>query len=77
MVLDRQGRVLVADRYNNRVELLSPTLTHQCYIGIPAEHTPLQEPSVLHLDEANNLLYIGEWRGKCITILKINQNKHG
>jgi len=58
MAVDKQGQLLVLDRNNDRVELLSPTLTHLGYIQIPGYDLKL--PGALHLDELNHRLYIGE-----------------
>jgi len=56
MVVDKHGHVMVADKYNNKVESLSPTLTHLGYIQIPGHE--LYSPRALHLDELNHRLYI-------------------
>jgi len=58
LAVDGYGNVLVADRHNNRVVLLSPSLTHLGYIQIP-EHE-LNQPYALHLDIQTDRLYIGE-----------------
>jgi len=57
LTIDKQGHVFVADLDNNRVELLSPTLTHLGYIETPGHE--LNWPLALHLDELNHRLYIG------------------
>jgi len=58
LAVDRHGNVLVADMNNNRVVLLSSSLTHLGYIEIPGHL--LRKPHALHLDELNHRLYIGE-----------------
>jgi len=60
LAVDFHGNVVVADRFNNRVVLLSPSLTHLGYIKIPGHQ--LQVPHALNLDELNRRLYIGEDR---------------
>jgi len=58
LTVDKHGNMMVADRDNNRVELLSPSLTHLGYIKIPGPQ--LNGPYALHLDELTHRLYIGE-----------------
>ena len=59
LALDRYGNVLVADRSNNRVVLLSPSLTLLGYITVP--ENALCKPTALHLDLLTYRLYIGEY----------------
>ena len=40
LALDRHGNVLVADSGNNRVVLLSSSLTHLGYIPVPGHELP-------------------------------------
>jgi len=56
---DTHSHVIVPDCYHDRVELLSPTLTHLGYIQIPGYK--LDSPCALHLDELTHRLYIGEY----------------
>jgi len=58
LAVDGHGNVLVADYGNNRVVLLSPSLTFLGYIPTPGYQ--LNRPSALLLDQLNNRLYIGE-----------------
>jgi len=58
LAVDRHGNVLVTDQRNNRIVLLSPSLTCLDYIDI-LEHK-LSQPRAIHLDELNYRLYIGE-----------------
>jgi len=58
LAVDRHGNVLVADRGNNRVVMLSPSLTHLGYIEVPGHR--LHYPFALHLHEPTHRLYIGE-----------------
>jgi len=57
LAVDGHGNVLVIDRYNRRVALLSPSLTHLGYIKIPGHE--LIDPWALHLDELTHRLDIG------------------
>ena len=59
LAVDSYGNVLVADSINDRVVLLSPSLTHLGYITVP--EPKLKQPSALHLDLLTHRLYIGEW----------------
>jgi len=58
LAVEIHDNVLVADGSNNRVQLLSPTLTYLGDIEIPGHQ--LNEPYTLHFDELNHRLYIGE-----------------
>jgi len=69
LAVDGRGNVLVADRYDNRVVLLSPSLTHLGYIEIPGHK--LNKPYALHLDELNHRLYIGEWDTGRVFVLTV------
>jgi len=60
LALDSYGNMLVADHGNNRVILLSTSLTHLGYVPISG-HQKLSYPWTLHLDQLNRRLYIGEW----------------
>ena len=70
LAVDGHGNVLVADCNNDRVELLSPALTHICYLHISGYQ--LKGPVALHLDEANHRLYIGEWDGQRLFVLNVH-----
>jgi len=61
LVVNIHDNVLVADLGNNRVQLLSPTLTYLSDIVIPGHQ--LIDPYALHFDELNHRLYIGELSG--------------
>jgi len=65
-VVDKHGHVMVVDEYNNRVELLSPTLTHLGYMQIPGYE--LDCLRALHFDELNHRLYIGGSRGRIFVL---------
>jgi len=70
MAVTSNNHVLVADCFNSRVELLSPTLSHIGYIPIPALN--LYGPYTVNLDEINRRLYVGEWAGG--RVFSINMN---
>jgi len=54
MAIDSYDNVLVADEYNNRVMLLSPSMDHFGEIEIPGHQLSL--PRALHLDTLNRRL---------------------
>jgi len=58
IAVDSHGYVIVAEYYDHRVELLSPTLTHLGYIQKPGHK--IMCPMALHFDELNHRLYIGQ-----------------
>jgi len=60
IAVDRNDNVLVDDILNT--DLSRPTLTYLGDIVIPGHQ--LNHPSVVHFDELNQRLYIGEWRGR-------------
>jgi len=59
LAVDEHDNVLVADEYNNRVMLLSPSMTYLGCVTIPGYE--LHGPCTLHLDRQNNRLYISEY----------------
>ena len=70
LAVDRYGNVLVADMWNHRVVLLSPSLTHLGYITVSGHK--LSYPWALHLDQLNHRLYIGEWDiPGCVIVLSV------
>ena len=58
LVVDKRGYVLVTDCLNDKVQILSPALTHLCDVTLP-EHK-LSFPCRLHVDEQWGRLYVGE-----------------
>ena len=64
LAVDKRGYVLVTDLFNNKVQILSPALTHLCDVTLP-EHK-LRGPCRLHLDEQRERLYVGEDRERRI-----------
>jgi len=61
IVVDKEGRVLVADQSNNRILVIS-SKTLKAY-PLPLPDCVLDGPYSLHYDAANDRLYIGEWNG--------------
>jgi len=61
IVVDKKGRVLVADQNNNRVLVIHPKKLTAYPLPLPG--CELNGPYSLHYDAANNRLYIGEWSG--------------
>jgi len=67
LAVDIHDNVLVADRDNNRVHLLSPTLAHIGDLVIPRHE--LNQPYTLYFDDLGHRLYIGEWAGGSLFVL--------
>jgi len=67
LAVDIHDNVLVADRWNNRVQFLGPTLTDLGDIEIHGHQ--LNDPYTVHFNELNHRLYVGEWRGGRIFVL--------
>jgi len=61
IVVDKKGRVLVADQNNNRVLVIDPKKLTAYPLPLPG--CELKGPCSLHYDAANKRLYIGEWNG--------------
>jgi len=67
MAMDKYDNVMIADRCNNRVQVLSPTLAH---LGdVVMSGCELDNPYALHFDEQNHRLYIGEWTAGRLFVL--------
>ena len=66
LTVDRYDNVYVADWNNDKVQLLSPTMTHLCDVTL-SKHQ-LSEPCRIHLDEMNGLMYIGEGSGRLLVV---------
>ena len=69
LTVDIHDNILFADTLNNRLQLLSPTLTCLGDIEIPG-HQPIA-PDSPYLDELNHRLYIGECWSERLFVLKI------
>jgi len=70
IAVDIHDNVLVADTYNNKLQLFSPTLTYLGDIEIPGHQ--LSHPNTLHFDELNHRLYIGERGQSCLFVLDVD-----
>ena len=66
LAVDTRGCVFVADNSNNRVQVLSPTLTRLGDVTTPGHQ--LKWPFALHLDELSGRLYVGDVRGDVLII---------
>jgi len=71
LAVDIHDNVLVLDRGNNRVQLLSPTLTYLGDIEIPGHQ--LKDPDAVYFDELNHRLYIGETGGRRLFVVRCGQ----
>ena len=69
LVVDGRGFILVADCDNDRVLLLSPSLT--CVGELVAPGGGLQQPRRLCLDETRGLLYVGDSRDGRLSVFKV------
>ena len=69
-IFDRD-HVMIVDRGNNKVQLLSSKLTH--YSDILIDGNKLKDPCVAHLDKEARRLYIGEWTGGRVLMLTYKQ----
>jgi len=68
LAVDREGRVLVADEYNNRLLVIDQSLSsaHEMSVSVDGG---LKQPISLWYDQSRRRLYIGEWSGgRLITI---------
>jgi len=70
LAVDAKDCVYVADRYNNRVVLLSPTLTRLGVICPMLSGHKLNQPCSLYLHERSGRLYVGEEYNGRLFVLK-------
>lgn len=63
VAVDAHGRILVADRGNNRVVVLDQYLMEGRELILPAVDGGLQGPWSLCLDAERDHFYVGEWDG--------------
>ena len=58
LAVDTRDHVLVADWYNDKVQILSPALTYLGHVALPKHK--LSRPYRLPLDDVRGRLYVGE-----------------
>jgi len=63
VAIDSRGRILVADKDNNRVVVLDQSLTEGRELLLPTVDGGLHGPWSLCLDEERDRCYVGEWDG--------------
>jgi len=63
VVVDKNDNVMMID-YCNRIELLSPTLTHLGFVSA----NELDRPRALHFDDLKNCLYISDLKGRMVVL---------
>jgi len=68
LAVDREGRVLVADRYNNRLLVIDESLSsaHEMSVSVDGG---LKVPYSLWYDQSRRRLYIGEWNGGRVIVI--------
>ena len=66
LTVDKFDNLLVVDRYNNRVVLLSPTLSLLGYIQSSGHQ--LNSPTALQFDAHKRCLYIGQQDGNLVVL---------
>jgi len=65
---DDHGNILVADTCSDRLLVLDPTLTSAREMSVSVDGG-LEEPLSLWYDKSRGRLYVGELRGKRVTII--------
>jgi DNA-binding beta-propeller fold protein YncE len=68
LAVHTNGHVFVADYNNDRVQVLSPTLTRLGDMTTPGHQ--LSQPCVLHFDEVNGRMYVGEWLTSSVLVVE-------
>ena len=68
LAVDRERRVLVADRHNNRLLVIDQSLSsaHELSVGLDGG---LKDPRTVWYDQARRRLYIGEWTGGRVIVI--------
>jgi len=68
LAVDREGRVLVADRDNNRLLVMDQSLSsaHEMSVSVDGG---MNHPSSLWYDQSRRRLYIGEWNGGRVIVI--------
>ena len=62
LAVDREGRVLVADRWNNRLLVIDQSLSSGHEMSVCVDRG-LNRPYSLWYDQSRRRLYVGEWNG--------------
>jgi len=68
LAVDREGRVLVADRWNNRLLVIDQSLSSAHEMSVCVDGG-LLGPRSLWYDQSHNRLYIGEWGGGRVIVI--------
>jgi len=68
LAVDRAGRVLVADRDNNRLLVIDQSLSSAHEMAVCVDGG-LKGPRSLWYDQSRRRLYIGEWSGKRVIVI--------
>jgi len=68
LAVDREGRVLVADRRNNRLLVIDESLSsaHEMSVSVDGG---LKDPYSLWYDQSRRRLHIGEWNGGRVIVI--------
>jgi DNA-binding beta-propeller fold protein YncE len=73
VAVDPQGRVYVADRYNDRVQIFEPSGKHLKNLPIPDGHESL--PAEVVINPRNGDIYVFSWYLDCYVFRKGGQRK--
>jgi len=68
LAVDREGRVLVADSYKNRLLVIDESLSSVDEMSLIVDGG-LQGPESLWYDQSRRRLYIGEWSGGRVIVV--------
>jgi len=68
LAVDREGRVLVADRNNNRLLVIDQSLSNAHEMPVCVDGG-LKVPRSLWYDQSRRRLYIGEWEGGRVIVI--------
>jgi len=74
LAVDREGRVLVADRLNNRLLVIDQSLSSAHEMSVRVDGG-LNRPYSLWYDQSRRRLYIGEWIGGLGRVIVIDNLK--
>jgi len=73
IAVDRRGRLMVADEYNNRILVINLDTLSAYPLALPGFE--LNVPFSLHYDTASRRLYIGEWKGGRVICCKLTDRQ--